>query len=207
MDCTEEVWLRKKSDLTSVIFYWWINQIPSTWKSRRRYFKQLDFNSSSKKKRKYKESFFPLSRIWNLHSLSLARPASVQNNHLPGVNCDLFCWQKSEGQTIEKGTKWKPSFWYSSIWDIVMVTPLHFTYIRRQSAHSNSGQGFLGMDTGNPAADHEAEMWIAALIGTLMAAVPVALLNPSLGFRRKRSVLETSDIKQSLILSSLIYQH
>ena len=73
--------------------------------------------------------------------------------------------------------------------------------------HSISGQGFLGMDTGNPAADHEAEMWIAALIGTLMAAVPVALLNPSLGFRRKRSVLEASDIKQSLILSSLISQH
>ena len=60
------------------------------------------------------------------------------------------------------------------------------------------------MDTGNPAADHEAEMWIAALIGTLMAAVPVALLNPSLGFRRRRSVLDTSEIRRSLILSSII---
>ena len=77
----------------------------------------------------------------------------------------------------------------------------------RPSKRCYSGQGFLGMDTGNPAADHEAEMWIAALIGTLMAAVPVALLNPSLGFRRKRSILETSDIKQSLILSSLISRH
>ena len=76
-----------------------------------------------------------------------------------------------------------------------------------QYVHFNSGQGFLGMDTGNPAADHEAEMWIAALIGTLMAVVPVALLNPSLGFRRKRSVLETSEIKQSFILSSLVSKH
>ena len=65
----------------------------------------------------------------------------------------------------------------------------------------DSGMGF---DTGNPAADHEAGMWTAALIGeediyfgrkifyispvvgTLMAAIPVALLNPSLGFKRKR---------------------
>ena len=59
---------------------------------------------------------------------------------------------------------------------------------------------FMGFDTGNPEADFEAGMWTAALIGqcsncfyflcmftgTLMAAVPVALLNPSLGFRRKR---------------------
>ena len=75
------------------------------------------------------------------------------------------------------------------------------------SIHFISGQGLLGIDTGNPAADHEAEMWIAALIGTLMSAVPVALLNPSLGFRRKRSVLETSEIKQSFILSSLVSRH
>ena len=78
----------------------------------------------------------------------------------------------------------------------------------------------LGLDTGNPAADGEAEMWIMALIGTislssfghflisffvagvlflfnflfvagvLAAAIPVAFLNPSLGFRKRRSVEE-----------------
>ena len=48
----------------------------------------------------------------------------------------------------------------------------------------------LGLDTGNPAADFEAEMWIAALIGTLTAAIPVAFLNPSLGFRRRRRALD-----------------
>merc|ERR1712154_220415 len=47
----------------------------------------------------------------------------------------------------------------------------------------------MGLDTGNPAADHEAGMWIAALIGTLVSAIPVAFLSPSLGFKkRKRSV-------------------
>merc|ERR1711992_207867 len=52
---------------------------------------------------------------------------------------------------------------------------------------------FMGFDTGNPEADFEAGMWTAALIGTLMAAVPVALLNPSLGFkRRRRAVVTTS---------------
>ena len=49
------------------------------------------------------------------------------------------------------------------------------------------------------------KIFIEKLIsGTLMAAVPVALLNPSLGFRRKRSILESKDFKQSLILSNLI---
>jgi hypothetical protein len=44
----------------------------------------------------------------------------------------------------------------------------------------------LGLDTGNPEADAEAEMWIMGLIGVLAAAIPVAFLNPSLGFRRRR---------------------
>ena len=44
----------------------------------------------------------------------------------------------------------------------------------------------LGIDTGNAEADREAEMWLMALIGVLVAAVPVALLSPSLGFKRRR---------------------
>ena len=42
----------------------------------------------------------------------------------------------------------------------------------------------LGIDTGNVEADREAEMWLMALIGVLVAAVPIALLSPSLGFRK-----------------------
>ena len=42
----------------------------------------------------------------------------------------------------------------------------------------------LGIDTGNAEADREAEMWLMALIGVLVAAVPIALLSPSLGFRK-----------------------
>jgi len=48
----------------------------------------------------------------------------------------------------------------------------------------------IGLDTGNPAADHEASMWLMALIGTLAAAIPVAFLSPSLGFK-KRSADDT----------------
>ena len=43
----------------------------------------------------------------------------------------------------------------------------------------------MGLDTGNDAADFEAGMWLMALIGTLAAAVPVAFLNPSLGFKKR----------------------
>ena len=43
----------------------------------------------------------------------------------------------------------------------------------------------MGLDTGNEAADFEAGMWLMALIGTLAAAVPVAFLNPSLGFKKR----------------------
>merc|ERR1712223_635885 len=66
------------------------------------------------------------------------------------------------------------------------------------------GQGSMfGLDTGNPAADFEAEMWIAALIGTLTAAIPVALLNPGLGFRKKRSLVNDEVRKASIIMESL----
>ena len=50
----------------------------------------------------------------------------------------------------------------------------------------------MGLDTGNPQMDFEAGMWIAALIGSLAAAIPVAFLNPSLGVKKKRSVEERS---------------
>merc|ERR1719167_210805 len=59
-----------------------------------------------------------------------------------------------------------------------------------ERADSDATPRMLGLDTGNPAADFEAEMWIAALIGTLTAAIPVAFLNPSLGFRRRRRALD-----------------
>ena len=48
----------------------------------------------------------------------------------------------------------------------------------------------MGLNTGNDAADHEAGIWLMALIGVLAAAVPVAFLNPSLGFKKKRSAEE-----------------
>ena len=44
----------------------------------------------------------------------------------------------------------------------------------------------MGIDTGNPATDFEAGMWLMALVATLAAAVPVAFLSPDLGFKRKR---------------------
>merc|ERR1712127_755384 len=69
-----------------------------------------------------------------------------------------------------------------------------------QQKQVSSGR-MLGLDTGNPAADAEAEMWIMALIGTLAAAIPVAFLNPSLGFRRKRS--EGSDEEAETTLAVL----
>ena len=50
----------------------------------------------------------------------------------------------------------------------------------------------MGLDTGNPQMDFEAGMWIAAFIGSLAAAIPVAFLNPSLGVKKKRSVEERS---------------
>ena len=53
----------------------------------------------------------------------------------------------------------------------------------------------MGLDTGNDAADFEAGMWLMALIGTLAAAVPVAFLNPSLGFK-KRSFSENPVMDQ-----------
>lgn len=43
----------------------------------------------------------------------------------------------------------------------------------------------FGLDTGNDAADFEAGVWLMALVGTLAAAVPVAFLNPSLGFKKR----------------------
>ena len=48
----------------------------------------------------------------------------------------------------------------------------------------------MGLDTGNPQTNMEAGMWIAALIGSLAAAIPAAFLNPSLGVKKKRSVEE-----------------
>ena len=50
----------------------------------------------------------------------------------------------------------------------------------------------MGLDTGNDAADFEAGVWLIALVATLAAAVPVAFLNPSLGFKKKRSVEDPS---------------
>jgi len=55
---------------------------------------------------------------------------------------------------------------------------------------SNRKGKMLGLDTGNPEADSEAEMWIMALIGAMAAAAPLAFLNPGLGFKRKRSTDE-----------------
>ena len=48
----------------------------------------------------------------------------------------------------------------------------------------------FGIDTGNEETDHEAGMWLMALLGVLTAAVPVAFLSPNLGFK-KRSVDES----------------
>ena len=51
----------------------------------------------------------------------------------------------------------------------------------------------LGIDTGNAEADREAEMWLMALIGILVAAVPIAVLSPSLGFKRRRRRAEEGE--------------
>ena len=56
----------------------------------------------------------------------------------------------------------------------------------------------MGLDTGNSAADFEAGMWLMALIGTLAAAVPVAFLNPSLGFK-KRSISQDDSIMDKVV--------
>jgi len=56
--------------------------------------------------------------------------------------------------------------------------------------HFRSKPRMMGLNTGNDAADHEAGIWLMALIGVLAAAVPVAFLNPSLGFKKKRSAEE-----------------
>ena len=67
------------------------------------------------------------------------------------------------------------------------------------AADDGTGRQMLGLDTGNPEADAEAEMWIAALLGTLAAAIPVAVLNPSLGFRRRRSAHHDSFVSNNII--------
>ena len=61
---------------------------------------------------------------------------------------------------------------------------------------SPSEARMLGLDTGNEAADFEAGIWLMALIGTLAAAVPVAFLNPSLGFRKRSA--DDNNFVQSL---------
>merc|ERR1712050_49203 len=63
----------------------------------------------------------------------------------------------------------------------------------KQNAEKRESGRMMGLDTGNPAADFEAGMWIAALIGTLVSAIPVAFLSPSLGFKRKRSLDDASN--------------
>ena len=42
-------------------------------------------------------------------------------------------------------------------------------------------------------------MWIMGLIGVLAAAIPVAFLNPSLGFKRRRR----DTTQQELVLAAL----
>ena len=63
---------------------------------------------------------------------------------------------------------------------------------QHHETHFQSQPRMMGLNTGNDAADHEAGIWLMALIGVLAAAVPVAFLNPSLGFKKKRSAEEDS---------------
>jgi len=62
----------------------------------------------------------------------------------------------------------------------------------------NRNGKMLGLDTGNPEADSEAEMWIMALIGAMAAAAPLAFLNPGLGFKKKRSTDEDNSIADQI---------
>lgn len=62
----------------------------------------------------------------------------------------------------------------------------------------------LGIETGNAEADREAEMWLMALIGVLVAAVPVALLSPSLGFRRKKRDARSSRVIEEILGTFLV---
>ena len=61
----------------------------------------------------------------------------------------------------------------------------------------------IGLDTGNPAADHEATMWLMALIGTLAAAIPVAFLSPSLGFKKRSADDSETTRMQELVVSAI----
>ena len=58
-------------------------------------------------------------------------------------------------------------------------------YQRKTNNNGESEAILMGYNTGIEAADFEAGMWLMALIGTLAAAVPVAFLNPSLGFKKR----------------------
>jgi len=73
----------------------------------------------------------------------------------------------------------------------------------QELVHEGSPRMDIGLDTGNPAADHEATMWLMALIGTLAAAIPVAFLSPSLGFK-KRSADDTETTRmQELVVNAI----
>ena len=71
-----------------------------------------------------------------------------------------------------------------------------------QNVAPNQGR-MMGLDTGNEAADFEAGIWLMALVGALAAAVPVAFLNPSLGFKKKRSV-DSLDDSEAVVKSAIV---
>ena len=63
---------------------------------------------------------------------------------------------------------------------------------------SENNPRMFGINTGNAETDHEAGMWLMALLGTLAAAVPVAFLSPNLGFK-KRSIDEYVPLSEMIL--------
>ncbi len=66
------------------------------------------------------------------------------------------------------------------------MSPQKYLLTSYEFSAMSSIERMLGVDTGNPAADYEAEMWLMGLIGVLVAAIPIAVLSPSLGFKKRR---------------------
>ena len=57
---------------------------------------------------------------------------------------------------------------------------------KEENQHVDHGDPkMFGVDTGNPERDYEASVWLMAILGTLAAAVPVALIAPNLGFKKR----------------------
>ncbi|XP_023340478.1 uncharacterized protein LOC111710598 [Eurytemora carolleeae] len=86
---------------------------------------------------------------------------------------------------------------------LILISCINCLHLRKEAEEDDVKGRMLGLDTGNPDADSEAEMWIMALIGAMAAAIPVAFLSPGLGFRRRRSIDPEEESENLDIVSSI----